>query len=324
MPLDVCVVGELNPDLILYGVPKELKPEEETLVRGFRLTLGSSSAIFAHNLAVLGTKVGMVAKVGDDALGKTALDWLASSGTDVSRVSKSSPGVATGLSVILNQPEHRFILTYPGAIFELSFADLDLDYIFSARHLHLSSYFLHRALRPHIGELFRRAKANGLSTSLDTNDDPEGKWADDLLDVLPFVDMLFPNEREAKKIAGAENLEDAIAKLVEICPLVAVKLGAKGALVQKGASRWQRAGLRVEAKDSVGAGDSFDAGFIHRFLQGGSPEDCLAYADLAGAFSTTHEGGTEAFRDREAVKTFFSNPPQSSAAISHALRSTLS
>jgi sugar/nucleoside kinase (ribokinase family) len=324
MPFDVCVVGELNPDLILYGLPKELKPEQETLVRGFRLTLGSSSAIFAHNLAVLGTKVGMVAKVGDDVLGKTALDWLASSGTDVSQVAKSSDGVATGLSVILTHPEHRFILTYPGTMFELSFADLDLDYIFSARHLHLSSYFLHRALRPHIGELFGRAKASGLSTSLDTNDDPEGKWADDLLGVLPFVDILFPNEREAKKIAGQENLEAAIHKLAKICPLVAVKLGAKGALLQKGSSRWHRAGVRVEAKDSVGAGDSFDAGFIHRFLQGGSPEDCLAYADLAGAFSTTQEGGTEAFRDRDGVKAFFNRPPQSSEEDSPAQRSTVS
>ncbi len=311
MPLDVCVVGELNPDLILYGVPKDLKPEEETLVRAFRLTLGSSSAIFAHNLSVLGTKVGMVAKVGDDPLGQTALDWLACSGTDVSRVTKTSAGIATGLSVILTQPEHRFILTYPGAIFELNFADLDLDYISAARHLHLSSYFLHRALRPHIGELFRLAKANGLSTSLDTNDDPEGKWADDLLGVLPFVDILFPNEREAKKIAGVDDLEEAIGKLAAICPMVAVKLGAKGALLQKGAARWCSAGLRVEAKDPVGAGDSFDAGFIHRFLQGGSPEDCLAYADLAGAFSTTSEGGTEAFRDRDKVKSFFSNPPKS-------------
>ena len=99
MALDVCVVGELNPDLILYGVPKDLKPEEETLVRAFRLTLGSSSAIFAHNLAVLGTKVGMVSKVGDDALGKTALDWLASSGTDVSRAGKKR-GQLAGLGGI--------------------------------------------------------------------------------------------------------------------------------------------------------------------------------------------------------------------------------
>jgi sugar/nucleoside kinase (ribokinase family) len=307
MSLDVCVVGEINPDLILYGLPKQLKPEEETLVDRFRLTLGSSSAILSHNLSVLGTRVGLVSKIGSDALGKMSMDWLASAGVDLSHVLCASNGTATGLSVILNQPEHRFILTYPGTMFELTFADLDLDFIFSARHFHVSSYFLHRALRPRIAELFRLAKTRGLSTSLDTNDDPEGKWADDLLEVLPFVDILFPNEREAKKIARIDDLNRAIEKLSETCKFVVVKLGADGALARKGHEEWRRNGMRVESKDPVGAGDSFDAGFIHRFLQGAPPQECLEYGDIAGAFSTTHEGGTEAFRDRNAVERFFRN-----------------
>ena len=305
MPLDVCVVGEINPDLILYGLPKQLKPEDEILVDGFRLTLGSSSAIFAHNLAVLGTRVTIVSKIGNDTLGKMAVDWLASAGVDLTRVACAASGTATGLSVILNQPEHRFILTYPGTMFELAFADLDLDLIFSARHFHVSSYFLHRALRPQMADLFRQAKARGLSTSLDTNDDPEGKWGKDLLEVLPFVDILFPNEREAKKIAAVDDLNLAIEKLSRICKFVVVKLGAAGAVVRKGREEWRRGGMRVESKDMVGAGDSFDAGYIHRFLEGASPQECLEYGDVAGAFSTTYEGGTEAFRDREAVARFF-------------------
>ena len=305
MPLDVCVVGEINPDLILYGLPKQLTPEEEILVDGFRLTLGSSSAIFAHNLAVLGTRVAIASKIGDDALGKMATDWLASAGVDLTHVRRAASGTATGLSVILNQAEHRFILTYPGTMFELAFGDLDLEFIFSAQHFHVSSYFLHRALRPRMAELFRQAKARGLSTSLDTNDDPEGRWGEDLLEVLPFVDIFFPNQREAKKIAGIDDLNLAIEKLSGICKFVVVKLGAAGALVRKGKEEWRQDGMRVESKDMVGAGDSFDAGYIHRFLQGASPEECLEYGDIAGAFSTTHEGGTEAFRDRSAVERFF-------------------
>ena len=307
MSLDVCVVGEINPDLILYGLPKQLQPEVESLIEGFRLTLGSSSAIFAHNLSVLGTRVGMVSKIGSDALGKMAFDWLASAGVDLAHVSVTSSKTSTGLTVILTQPEHRFILTYPGTMFELSYVDLDLDYIFSARHLHLSSYFLHKALRPIVAELFREAKAKGLSTSLDTNDDPEGKWGDDLLSVLPFVDIFFPNEREAKKIAATDDLTQAIEKLTRICRFVVVKLGSQGAIARNGSEEWRRNGMRVASVDSVGAGDSFDAGFIHRFLQGASPAECLEYADIAGAFSTTCEGGTEAFRDRDSVEQFFHN-----------------
>ncbi len=304
MPLDVCVVGEINPDLILYGVPAQLKPEEESLVSGFRLTLGSSSAIFAHNLSVLGTRVGMVSKIGADSLGKMAFDWLAKAGVDLTRVRVAASGPATGLTVILAQPEHRFILTYPGTMFEFSYADLDLDYIFSARHLHLSSYFLHRALRPRIIDLFREAKARGLSTSLDSNDDPEGKWGNDLLEVLPFVDIFFPNEREAKKVAGTDDVQQAIEKLAQLCQFVVVKLGLHGAVARKGAEEWRRSGLRVASVDPVGAGDSFDAGFIHRYLQGGTPQQCLDYADVVGAFSTTCEGGTEAFKDLGNVVQF--------------------
>ncbi len=305
MPLDVCVVGEINPDLILYGLPSQFSPEQESLIDGFRLTLGSSSAIFAHNLSVLGTRVGMVSKIGADPLGKMAFDWLAVASVDLTRVRVASSGTSTGLTVILTQPEHRFILTYPGTIFELSHADLDLDYIFSARHLHLSSYFLHKSLRPHIADLFREAKAKGMSTSLDTNDDPEGKWESDLMHVLPFVDIFFPNAREAIKIAGADDLEQAIDRLSHICPRVVVKLGSKGAILRKGANEWRRDGIQVDSIDSVGAGDSFDAGFIHRFLQGATPHECLEYADIAGAFSTTSQGGTEAFRDRTNLEQFF-------------------
>ena len=247
----------------------------------------------------------MVSKIGPDSLGKMALNWLLDAGVDLTRVRVAASGPATGLTVILAQPGHRFILTYPGTMFEFSHADLDLDYIFSARHLHLSSYFLHRALRPRIAELFRQAKAKGLSTSLDTNDDPEGKWGDDLRNVLPFVDIFFPNEREAKKVAGSDDLEQAINRLAELCKFVVVKLGLQGAIARKGSQQWRRSGLRVASVDPVGAGDSFDAGFIHRYLQGATPQECLDYADVAGAFSTTCEGGTEAFKDRDKVAAFF-------------------
>ena len=133
---DVCVVGEINPDLILYGLPKELKPEKEILIEGFRLTLGSSSAIFAHNLSALGTRTGIVSKIGSDPLGKMAVDWLATGGVDVKHVAQAKT-TPTGLTVILTHPNERFILTYPGTMFELSYADLNFDYILSARHFHL-------------------------------------------------------------------------------------------------------------------------------------------------------------------------------------------
>ena len=302
--LDVCVVGEINLDLILYGLPKELVLDRELLASGLALTLGSSSAIFAHNLSMLGNKVGFISKTGGDALGKMALERLSVAGVDVGRVSQATGRTATGLTVVLPYLRQRYILTYPGTMFELQYSDIDLGYVRSARHLHVSSFFLHRALRPRILDLFREAKGAGLSTSLDTNDDPENKWDRDLLEVLKYVDIFLPNDREAKKIARTDDLSQAINLLAGLAKIVVVKRGSSAAICRSGQEQCSLMPPSVKAVDDIGAGDSFDAGFVRQFLTGAKLEDCLAFANVAGAYSTTKEGGTEAFRDRAALSSF--------------------
>lgn len=315
---DVTVVGELNLDLILYGLPEELAPERELLADGLSLTLGSSSAIFAHNLAALGSRVGFISRIGDDPLGEISLQRLAAGGVDVSRVRKVSGRTSTGLTVILPRTSFRNILTYPGTMFEMCFADLDLDYLASARHFHLSSFFLHRALRPRILELFRRLKSAGLTVSLDTNDDPDDRWDGDLHEVLRAVDVFLPNAREARKIAGTDDLEAAVEHLAHIVPVVAVKLGPEGALARRGRERCTAPALNVQAVDPVGAGDSFDAGFLHQYVRAADLATCLAFGNLAGAFSTTRPGGTEAFRERAHLEQFLRRhwPPAQEAGDS--------
>ena len=302
---DVTVVGELNLDLIIYGLPEQLDPERELLADRLALTLGSSSAIFAHNLAVMGSRVGFISRIGDDPLGRIAIERLAEAGVDVSKVRTVTGPTTTGLTVILPRPGFRNILTYPGTMFEMCFEDLALEYLASAKHFHLSSFFLHRALRPRIGELFRRMKKAGLTTSLDTNDDPEDRWDKDLLDALRHIDIFLPNEREAKKVAATDDLTGAVAKLAELVPVVVVKLGPQGAMARCGREEVRCPPLSVEAIDPVGAGDSFDAGFIHQYVRGADLATCLACGNLAGAFSTTRPGGTEAFRDRKHFQDFF-------------------
>jgi len=293
---DFSVVGELNLDLVLYGLPPNFELDREHLASDLRLTLGSSSAIFAHNLALLGNRVGFHSAIGDDPLGGLCLKRLAESGTDISAVKRLS-GKKTGLTVILPQPVKRHILTYPGVMAEMRFEDLDLERIFSAEHLHISSFFLQRALRPKIGELFRLAKQAKLTTSLDTNDDPEGRWDLDLASVLKHVDVLLPNESEACRLATRDDPDTALAFLADYVPLVVLKRGEKGAVARRGKEVITTTPHHTETIDTIGAGDSFDAGFLHNFIRGASLEACLRLGNLAGALSTTRQGGTEAFCD---------------------------
>jgi sugar/nucleoside kinase (ribokinase family) len=300
---DVAVVGELNLDLILSGLPPTLQLDREHLASDLKVTLGSSSAIFAHNLALLGNKVAFSGAIGNDSFGEICLQRIGESGVDLSRVRRFK-NQQTGLTVLLPSGSQRYILTYPGTMFELTLDDLDLEYICTAKHFHLSSYFLQRALRPRIAELFRRVKEAGLTTSLDTNDDPQDEWSEDVFRVFKYVDVLLPNQHEACRLSRTNDVDSAAVFLSKIVPLVVIKRGPNGAIARRGEEVFSAPGRRGEFVDAVGAGDSFDAGFIHQFIRGASIENCLTFGNITGALSVTRAGGTEAFRDASHRKAF--------------------
>ncbi len=294
---DVTIAGEINLDLILYGLPEVMSMERELLASGFGMTLGSSSAIVAHNLAALGVSVGFVTRLGDDPLGNIALERLAEKGVDISCVKRVSGGTSTGVTILLAHKGKRHILTYPGTMFEMAAADLDLAYLASARHFHLSSLFLHKALRPDLPGMLRQLKSQGLSLSLDTNDDPEDAWGPPLDELLGIVDIFLPNEDEACRITGKSDAESAMEALAKRVPLVAIKCGKRGSLVGNAGRRWFVPAQLVTPVDTIGAGDSFDAGFLAAYLRGEEPEICAGFGNRTAALSTLRQGGTESFRD---------------------------
>ncbi len=287
---DLLVAGEINPDLILSGNVMPEFGQVEKLVESAALTIGSSSAIFACGAARLGLKVAFVGICGDDVFGRFMLDEMIKRGVDVSHVIVRPDG-QTGLSVILNQQSDRAILTHSGLIAELQASDIPDDLLRKARHLHVASYFLQTKLQPDLPALFKRAHTLGLSTSLDTNYDPSEKWAgfDELLAV---TDVFLPNEAEAKSLTGAENVEEAATRLGSKVEALAIKLGKDGALGMSKSQRVQVKSIPVNVMDTVGAGDSFDAGFIYGYLNGWELEKSLRLACVCGALSTQQAGGT--------------------------------
>lgn len=295
---DLTLAGEVNLDLILYGLPEALPLERETLASGFELTLGSSSAILAHNISLLGLRTGFITRAGDDELGRIAMERLAESQVDLSRAIRSTTGTKTGVSILLTHGKSRRILTYPGIMFEMTCADLDMDYLCSARHFHLSSPFLQKGLQAGLPGLFRALKERGLTISLDTNDDPDDRWDGVLDGILPYVDVLLPNDDEICRMTHCSTVEEALEALALRIPLIAVKCGARGALVQQGGRRIQVPGVAVTPVDTVGAGDTFNAGFLSAWLRGADAETCARAGNITGALSTLRPGGTEAFRDR--------------------------
>lgn len=299
---DVTVVGDSCVDILMYGLPEELPFERELLASDMALRIGGSGAITSHNLAALGTRTGLITALANDEFGNLCRAELHSAGVDLSRC-LNRPEARTGVTVHLQHTELRHMFTYAGTIFELGFDDLDLDYLANSRHLHMPSYYLQRALTPHIPELFRRLKSSGLTISLDPNDDPANTWDRCILEALPFVDILLPNERETCLIAGEHDIDMAIACLRKLVPLLIVKRGSRGASAYTRNEEFHAPAKEVLVVDAVGAGDSFNAGYLHEWLLSRDIQKALGFGNACGSASTTMSGGTSAFRGR-------TSPPQ--------------
>jgi sugar/nucleoside kinase (ribokinase family) len=304
--LDLLVVGELNADVVVTDPdPVPAFGQAERLVGDIRLTLGSSSAITACGAARLGLRVAFVGVVGDDALGRFVLDALAARGVDASAC-RVAAGRATGASVVLGNGTDRAILTAVGTIADTRAADVPDALLARARHLHVGSYFLQPALAGDIPTLFRAARANGSTTSVDPNWDPAGAWDGAFAAALVESDIVLPNAEEAMRLTGATDVESAARVLAGDARIAVVKRGADGADACSGGRLVHGAARPVDPVDTTGAGDSFDAGFIAARLEGRSVAEALAFAVACGSLSTRASGGTEAQPTRDEVAAWLS------------------
>lgn len=287
---DILVAGEINPDLILAGNFVPEFGQVEKLVEDASLTVGSSSAIFACGAARLGLKVAFIGVCGDDVFGSFMLDEMSKRGVDVSHVMVRAHR-QTGLSVILNQGSDRAILTHPGLMADLQVSDISDKLLRQARHLHVASYFLQTNLQPDLPNLFRHAHSLGLTTSLDTNYDPSEQWLgfDELLAV---TNVFLPNEKESLSLTRESNIDLAADRLSSKVETVGIKLGAAGALGVRNGQKVEVPSIPVNVVDTIGAGDSFDAGFIFGYLNSWSLENTLRLACVCGGLSTQCAGGT--------------------------------
>lgn len=289
---DVLVAGEINPDLILSGNVIPEFGQVEKVVDQAVLTIGSSSAIFACGVARLGLKVAFVGICGDDIFGRFMLEEMQKRNVDVSNIIVVPDG-ATGLGVILSTGVDRAMLTYIGLINALKASDISSSLLSKSRHLHVAAYFLQEALQPGLPALFARAQSLGLTTSLDTNYDPNERW-EGFDELYPVTNIFLPNEKEAKAITHTKNLDQSAALLKNKIETVVIKLGEKGALALQKEMRLFADSICVNVVDTVGAGDSFDAGFLYGYLNHWQLEKSLRLACVCGALSTRASGGTAA------------------------------
>ena len=300
--LDVLVIGEINPDIVVSDPdPVPVFNEVERVIESVYMTVGSSSAIFACGAARLDLRVGFFGVVGDDAFGRFMLDAMSARGIDVSAC-VVDPTRSTGSTVILTSGRDRAILTEMGAIGAMDVDAVPRPLLDRARHLHSGCFYLQETSRERLPGFFAAARARGITTSFDTNWDPSGSWDGGIAAMLGACDVFFPNSVEARRIARRDGVEEAARALASIGaagrtdggPIVAVKLGAAGALACRAEGPLVRVpAMPVEPLDTTGAGDSFNAGFLRAWLDGADLHECLRWGAASGAISTRRLGGID-------------------------------
>jgi len=300
-PFDVIVVGELNVDLILNQIDSIPEIGEEKIAGQMNLTLGSSSAIFASNLSSLGAGVSFIGKIGKDLFADLVLKSLKAKQVDTSCIIQDD-ALATGATIVLSFDNERAMVTHTGAMEMLDISEIADEQLINAKHLHFSNYFLQPKLQPDIGKLFKRAKSLGLTTSFDTQCDPAESWDIDLPSILPYVDVFLPNESEALNLTKQNSISNALDFLAKIGNIIVIKRGVNGSVSKSGQNIVEvPAFLNENVVDAIGAGDSFNAGFIFKFIRECSIEQCQTFGNLTGAVSTTQAGGTTAFTNLDDV-----------------------
>ncbi len=301
---DIIVVGELNVDLILNRIDSFPEMGKEKLAEKMDLVLGSSSAIFASNLSSLGAAVTFIGKIGKDIFGNLVIDSLKQKNVDTSLILRDEK-LKTGATIVLNYGEDRAMVTYQGAMQELRIDDFTVEKLQTAKHMHLSSPFLQPEIKKDIYRIFSMAKNAGLTTSLDPQWDPNEKWDLDLEKLLPLVDLFIPNKEEILRLTRKNNIKDALESVKEFANIIVIKMGSEGSLLwEHGSVNEEPAFLNDNVVDAIGAGDSFDAGFIYKFIKGANLKECQRFGNLMGALNTTAPGGTAAFSNyRQIIET---------------------
>lgn len=287
----ILVIGELNVDIVATGLRSAPEMGTEILADDCELTLGSASAIFAAGTARLGHNVTFVSHVGRDYFGDFCIKALRQTGVATRHVIRKADE-KTGVTIALSSKRDRALVTHAGAVATLTSDCIDEALMKRHNHLHLTSYYLQKALQPSFADIFRRAKALGLTTSLDPNSDPSNNWSKSINSVLRYTDVLFVNEREASQLTRSRTPKAALKILGTKVPCAVIKRGPRGALAIQDGAIASDSGFKVTAIDTTGAGDSFDAGFTFAYLHKKQLSECLRIGNACGALSATRVGGT--------------------------------
>jgi sugar/nucleoside kinase (ribokinase family) len=299
---DVIVVGSYSVDLIFTGMDEMLQPGKDVVARDFKMTPGEAF-IAAVSMHRLGINVGWAADFGNDDFSQLALQFAREEGLDESLfVHHDRP--YRRISAAASYPEERGFLTYYdpdppilAALPALLKSNAEILYIPA---LYFGKFF-------NLGKKITRLKK--MKIVMDGNSSSGNllgstKQATAMKSAIKSSDIFMPNALEARRLTDESNLETAIHKLGELCPIVVVKDGSNGSFGLVNGQLKHALAISIDSKDTTGAGDNFNAGFLRAWLDKQPLDVCLQWGNIAGGLSATELGGTTRRITNEEIRKY--------------------
>lgn len=315
--LDVISIGDANIDLIMR-VPHHPnihpKSDRGAAVRGqwYYLGPGGAAANVAAGMARLGNRVGFIGVIGDDEMGRTIRLNLSNSGVDI-RYLRSVSGYQTSFTSCFESSEGNAVhYSCPGPT-RISEACLDLDYLNGSRMLFLCGHIMtqNEETGHLLLEAMRQAGRQGVIIALD----PGKFWLN--MDLAPYIyeaihvaDILLPNAYEAELLSGrSQPREVGRALLDKGAKLVAVKLGEAGCFVCTHDEGIEIPSFETDVASHLGAGDSFNSGFLHGYMRGWPLVKIARFANASASLKIRYPGTQVGLPTESEVETFLARCP---------------
>jgi len=303
---DCLCAGIIVADHLCAPVDHVPVPGELVLTGRMDLSVGGCASNVAVDLAKLGRNVAVVGRVGDDVFGRFIKQSLDSTGIGTEHVSESKTSDTSGTLVINCKGEDRRFIHSTGANSEFTGAEITDEILNTAGVLYLGGYCLMDGLDPErTAEIFRQARAAGVTTLLDVVIPKPADYWPRLSPVLPFTDVFLPNDDEARLITGKNDpIQQAEEFRAAGVKTVVITCGAAGSILSDGHSTYRTGIFPVDFVDGTGSGDAFVAGFIHGLLEGSAAGECLRFGSALGASCVRQMGATTGVFTRDELEAF--------------------
>lgn len=288
---DLVVFGEFFSDMIFYNLRRRPRFSEESKTESFLIAPGGGLATTAIAASRLGTRTGVITRIGADAEYLPTWSQIAQEKLDISAC-EYRKDLPTALTVCIAYKADRMMVTHEPINHRLEnlLANKAVQTkLAQTRHVHLAC-----ALRRPAKWLpvLRNLRERGITISADFGWNPDIS-INQLISIIRYCDFVFPTEHEARAITGTKSPLSALEKLQEWVRVPVVKLGAKGSLLMAEGKLYRQPALALPLVDATGVGDAFNGGFLHAFLRGSGWDDCLRAGNICGSMSGTRPGGSQ-------------------------------